>query len=396
MRAVDAPGRRPRRVAGAWFGLAYLAKGIGLPSAVLTVGAVALLFSRTGLLPGREAVRRGAAILAAALVVALPWIATLSVHYGRPTFSTTGLLAHAVVGPSDVERWYPTFVTFHTPDAGRVTSWEEPTVLPPPMWVPWESAAEFVHQFRVVGNNLVRIVGHLAGFDLLGTGLAAAVLAFVLVRERRETLARERWRWALPLVAAATILYLPVFANSERYYWVAWPLLAAAAFGLANDLLPAPVGRRSLPDALVAGMFLLSLVSFDVAGLRDSVEPRPSLVRALRGRTDGRCAAARELASGLRAAGTGGPVAGDVRESLYVAWFLGVPWHGQEEAPSADRCVASGAATFVVRAGGRAAAALDADPRFLRADVVARDAPAGSPAAPFAVYRLASVLTNTR
>ena len=106
---------------GLFWGLAYLAKPVALPWA----GATLLLLAFQRRRREGEPRRTGLA-LAVTLAVALPWITVLSVKYGRPTFSTSGPIAHALVGPGDVPRYHPPLSTLHRPTEGRVAGWEDP------------------------------------------------------------------------------------------------------------------------------------------------------------------------------------------------------------------------------------------------------------------------------
>src|SRR5204862_241539 len=78
----------------------------------------------------KAAFRSLAITLAMFACVAGLWMLVLSNKYGKPTFSTTARIAHALAGPGVGDRYHPTFRTFHEPESGRVTSWEDPTSMP--------------------------------------------------------------------------------------------------------------------------------------------------------------------------------------------------------------------------------------------------------------------------
>jgi hypothetical protein len=64
--------------------------------------------------------------LSALALVALPWILTLSHHYGSPTFSTSASINHALVGPGD-QSLIHVFIRSHLAHPpGRITTWEDP------------------------------------------------------------------------------------------------------------------------------------------------------------------------------------------------------------------------------------------------------------------------------
>ena len=125
--------------AGALIGLCYLAKAVLLPIGVLcllmVLGARILLH---GMRP-RLAARAAAGTLAGVLLVGGPWMAALSFKYGAPTFSTTGPIAFAAIGPPDADRNQPTNRLFVIPEPGRQSQFEDESILPQASWSPLDS-----------------------------------------------------------------------------------------------------------------------------------------------------------------------------------------------------------------------------------------------------------------
>ena len=367
-----APGwsssRRRQVAAGLVFGAAYLAKAVALPVSALLVGTVCLLLVASRAARTATLLRAAAVTGGLILVVAAPWIVVLSFKYGGPTFSTTGAIAHAVVGPADVDRFYPTFREFHAPEPGRITSWEDPSRLEYARWSAFGSAGLLRHQARVIWNNASAIVNYLRAFDAIGLCIVAATLAFVTRLPWRREPATERWRWALPLIVCNVAVFLPVFAYSERYYLAAYGLLVVAALAFCDSLAPAVTGRPGAtsrwPLALAALSIAGAAFPAGIGGWPHTVPTRTGVVEVLAGIEDARCTGARRLASRIAAAGIAGPVAGDGSDALFVAWFLDRPCHGQERDPSADRIVASGARIFVTAHGSATETRLRADARF--------------------------------
>jgi hypothetical protein len=194
--------------AGMLCGVAYLAKAVVLPVYALMVMGLAgmhMLISGSTL---RQAGRAAAMTMAGFLLVAGPWIGVLSYTYGRPVFSTSGPIAHAIVGPADVERYHPTFRTFHQPETGRITSWEDPTYLPYKYWSPLANVTYAVHQMQVIYGNADLIVGHLKHFDWLGLGLVSMLVGGLCGVPWRQSLHAARWHWSCIPVVAVTVVYL--------------------------------------------------------------------------------------------------------------------------------------------------------------------------------------------
>jgi hypothetical protein len=337
--------------AGTSLGAAYLAKAAALPVGVLAIAAMATLHVARREAPLRRATVGAAVTSAGLLAVAAPWIAVLSLHYGRPTFSTSGPINHAIVGPADAGRSHPTFRTFHTPQPGRITSWEDPSDMPYRFWSPVESRAALVHQARVVAWNARRVATHLLKFDWVHLGLPAAAWGLYLLLRRGTREAADRWQWSGVAVACLSAIYLPVYSNQARYLLAAYPLLLAAGFGaaraLAGDRQPGGMRLRTGLYAAVALSFLVPAAQrlWSILG----APPNASYVVAT------------ALANEIRSAGVTGPVASvgandqDAPVGLYTAFLLGVPWHGHETwVPTVDRAVGSGARVFLVASAGPA------------------------------------------
>lgn len=261
--AVKTTSRRRLFLSGLSYGLAYLAKAVALPVSLGLILGLTLLRLYVGVIDQITAVRvlrwtgSGLAILAS------PWIIVLSLHYGKPTFSTSGPIAHAIVGPNSEGHFID--YMYQSPEPGRITTWEEPSRLPYRHWSPFESRAALLHQFNLIKWNLERVEFNLAGFisgklaAFASTKLGEAAIliaAFVLFfwPGWRERLKANPWRLSIPAIAILCGVYLPVFASDQRYYLACYPLLLATAFGLSENLakkLPYQVAPKAALPVLV-------------------------------------------------------------------------------------------------------------------------------------------------
>lgn len=365
---------RTQLLAGALLGAAYLTKAVALPAGVVLVALVVAWL----VLPRRDRLREtclaGARTLAVLFALALPWIGVLSIHYGKPTFSTTGAIAHSVVGPADVHRWYPTFTTLHEPPEGRISSWEDPTYLEYERWSPFASAGFLRHQVRVVFHNMSAVVGFLTRLDVLALGLGCLFVA-ALGRGNWFVATRRRpWRMALLPTLLAVGPYLPVFAYSERYYWVAYPFLLAAALGVASETVRSPWVRRAA--LLTVGLsFGVGLVSWDIPGWPHSVAPRDGLLRALMQPGPTPASRGERLAARFAELGIEGSVASNDRLGLYVAFFSGRPSHGSSDTREVQPWIDCGAELVLLRGEADLADGLATSGAFddLTEDTVASD-----------------------
>lgn len=350
--ATTASRRHERAIAaGMWWGLAYLAKAVALPWAVLVTAGFALFATSGRRELRRELAARLGVIWLCLALVAGPWVAALSLHYGKFTFSTTGPIAHALAGPGEESRYHPAMVTLHQPDAGRVTQWEEPSRMAYRLWSPFANAQSWQHQLQVMLRNAGIMAGWLlpadawltgeelpawrrwlGTFDFLGLAMIALWLGMITTLRGLGRLRRQRWVWALVPVAALAALYLPFFVMAEdnRYFYAAWPCLWVVTLGCRP-----PKGRwRRAGFRVMAGSFAIPAVLWCGAALRGL--PNPAAETAHR------------LAAELKAAGQAGPLAGSGllpggRAGLYTAFLLGERWLGDEPEAAPDRCAAAGA-----------------------------------------------------
>ena len=151
------------------------------------------------------------------ILVVLPWVVVLSLHYGELTFSTSGGLNHALVGPNNPAHSHPTFTVYHVPEAGRVTTWEDPTVFRNhPLYQPWSplsSRANFYYQLKLILYNARLQHFYLNQFDGTGIGVLSAILAFLFFWPWVRTFQTHPWRFAVIAIACITqsiYLYTPL------------------------------------------------------------------------------------------------------------------------------------------------------------------------------------------
>jgi hypothetical protein len=80
------------------------------------------------------------------LLVAAPWVVTLSLKYQGFTFSTSAKISHAIAGPHGKPGAHPQ--VFHIPEPGRIWWWEDPSpnFYQDLYWSPLESLTYAKHQ----------------------------------------------------------------------------------------------------------------------------------------------------------------------------------------------------------------------------------------------------------
>lgn len=371
--------------AGLFFGLAYLAKAVALPLGLATIGTVFVVRWGSRARPRRKVFVSLALTLSLCAVLAGPWIGVLSTKYGHLTFSTSARIAHAIVGPEPEQRYHPFARTFHRPEAGRVTAWEDPSRMAYRYWSPFASAAAWRHQCSLAAGNAITILELLGSLDRLWLGLGGALSGLVWLTRKTWRRRAGSWLWlAVPLGWLAGA-YLPTYVQwvDQRYFYLAAPLLIGLYAGAIVEWMDIVSVRGRLASLLGGGLALVSFV----------VGPLAGTVAAVEGVRDPASRAAHELAARLGQAGLRGSIAGSAlvlggRAGLYVAYLTGQPWFGDAPEAGPDEWFAAGSDLVILQRKQGAVAGLDADPRFESLD--ARLFPAGGEAErfPLKAYRV--------
>lgn len=347
--------------AGLWLGAAYLVKAVALPLGVLMTALCLAVGWATRSAAAPQLARAAGLTLACAGVVAAPWMVALSLKYGRPTFSTTAAIAHAIVGPETAKGEHPVLATFHEVEPGRVTSWEDPSRMPYRYWSPWDSRRALRHQAQLVRENVLVWARWCARFDAWRLGLLPLLVWWW---PRRGAAAAVDWRWAAALAGAVGMIYAPVYANLSRYYfplyaWLFCGTLLAAGVVLRTLLShQATSFARWLPRAGMAVVWL----SFAWTAVDGAA-------RALESHSLPEFRTARFVAQRLRETAGVTALAGGQTVGMYVGLLTDTPWLGDDPAATADEAQLTGASHLIVTDGAaRLREDLAADGRFVRLD----------------------------
>jgi hypothetical protein len=360
-------------ITGLLWGLAYLTKAVALPLGCLTILAFAGLdyLRNRGTRPA--ILRQVLVRVAVFALVAAPWVTVLSLKYHQVTFSTTARISHAITGPPDVDRYHPFARTFHQPEPGRITSWEEPSLMEIKFWSPFENATYLRHQIKVVGRNLVMIAILMTSLNL-GWWLLVAVLLQELRAERgarnsfrvspvqpetRGINSALLWLQLIVIPVLLVVVYLPfsVLITQQRFFYAAFPFFFAGLVLWAEGGGAQKLTANFRHSFVILSTCLPLLAALIVIG--DSTK------------FAGECAL--ELANRIRAANLVGPIAGSGsltggRTGLYVSFLLKQPWLGDELNPTPASLKGSGARLVVVKRNSPLAQELSADEAFTNAD----------------------------
>ena len=331
-------------LAGLFLGASYLAKSVALPVSILVLLVIGGMHVITRNASNTQLSKAIVSTVLGLVLVAGPWISVISHKYDRPVFSTSGPVAHAVAGPNDIDRYHPTFRYLHRPEAGRLSSWEDPTGQPYRYWSPLQSETYLKYQFELITRNVKSVQGRIASFDWHGLGLLALVLAFFFAKPWRDTMKHERWRWSLLPVCCVAAVYLPVFADDERYFWITVPFLIIASLGLFSQLLNVEQRRETTRSLLVVVFVAAAFVPY-ASKLYSYLRDNPY---------DHDYIAAREYAHKMKAAGLRGGIAsiGTIEQAGYFGYYLSYhldePWLGLTAEPVDENVISSLDISYIV------------------------------------------------
>lgn len=345
---------------GIFSGLAFLTKPVAFPISIMFVGlflAIVFVCERHKFF---SALKAAIKITVVFLVIAIPWITAVSMKYGKFTITSSAIIAHAVVGPELKEHVHPFATQFHKPQDGRITAWEDPTVLPYKYWSPISSLSNFLYQLKLIGRNLLIVVGLLLLLHPVVAFLVFASIRWFFKWGETGYLNSMSWFRLLLPVFAICIVYLPTWISIKdvRYFYPVLPFVfGSVALFFSMRVEPWKLKRpglvRYLPLLLAIGTVLTATI--------------PSIVQTVNSYKAGVCA--HKIADGIKSAKIEGNIAGSGlipggRVGLFVAFLLNRQWLGDSDNPTLDEVLKSGAKIFIASNSSPLGKLLSSSPHF--------------------------------
>ena len=339
-----APNSRSAIAAGLVGGIGALIKAYALPFAIVNTLLVALAALGRGASLARTA--RHAVLSAAAVVlVAAPWLVTISLVNGAPTLGSAGAYAasFARLERHPVERDQKPMFELTSVQEGRITNWEAPR-SPVPRELPPIGSSPIVDRAFDLLANIDRALAGFRGVDGVGLLLSLALLAAVSVVARPERFGGKT-RATLAWLAAATVVYVGGYVLllvEARFLWPAIALAIAFVVATAGALAGwQGNGAVSVGKPPLAGIALAVLLALTLAwGARTTVSSLLSseLGQARLDRDVGRALAALHVEEG---SGTPQLVGNDWLRGLRIAYWSQVRFLGRSTAQDAASFVAA-------------------------------------------------------
>ena len=298
---------------GLLLGLAYLAKGVGLPLGLLILFSGQLAHRKV---PGPTRLKAILTALVGFAALALPWITVLSLHYGTVTYSSAGAINYGFLAPGylDHATWeHPALERFFEPPSGRLTFWEDPTEQPDlPHWSPLASSSGLLRQWQISLNGA-------AGKIFLWVTVAAGVLLIPLLRRTPDS--GQRIAILAAVIFANLLIYLPYPAFYQRYFFLSFIPMFIILWSTLT-LLEEKFGVRVIFLSKLSFLIIVAIKS--VGDYQTAVFKPESFGEAeMYWAEDARAAAKVLSEKGVKQAIIGGRP-----EGLYLAYLLGVPWLG--------------------------------------------------------------------
>jgi len=266
--AYDQKPMRYGLLAGLAGALAYYAKYYNLPfvlAHLLMHGGIRWLADKKH---PRSIVRGTLMSIMVLVILCAPWVWAMHDRYGEFTISTSGAIAHAVMGPGSTGHpCWDSQLCDQPEDA--LFPWEDPQQEDYPAlgWNPFGSLWNFRFQVRLIQRNIWNWIaetsfqlGVLFPIAILCAGLASIVYW-------RDHSRRMFFGWMFLTVMLYVAGYMMNYSSAARYYLAILPLALIMAFIIiqsvidhAGSMLPA----RNIPliNVAAACVLLISVLSF--------------------------------------------------------------------------------------------------------------------------------------
>lgn len=337
-RSIQSQRYRLAFASGCLFGLSYLAKAALLPISAAVVASLFLIVGWARVLPFRRLGLKFLFCVIGLLLVATPWIVTLSAKYHRPTFSTTNRVIAALIAPPEIRSDHPTNRSFVIPESGRQSQFEDESILPVVTWSPLGSWRYFAYFLETSLKRIPAVLDTVRSADWTGLGVLGALFFFLAYFLRTPEGVPGPFAFFLIPVAWPIIFYLPIQfpwpVDERRYFLVTTVFIIACSLEAARQIGGYLAGKAGENWLVLANLMIL--LASDLTALKGQAFRSDQTRYFLLGQT---------LAPVLASSNYAGPVASlvpaDKHPSIFLSFFLRTQWLGQSVAGDADSISAS-------------------------------------------------------
>ncbi len=199
-------------------------------------------------------------------VIASIWIGIVSVKEERLMFSAKGGIAHAIMGPKDVDRRHPFFVggLFRPRDDYAIHVFEDPSEVEFKTWSPFESKEYFIHQLKVIKDNAVYILNHFVNqspfftyASVIGIFVLVPIAIFLNTLNGRK---RFLYSWIVITFSIYCSGFLLLIARSPRRFYALMIVFLFSSFHFMEELKYAVKGIVSEQRKKYLAFFLCIII----------------------------------------------------------------------------------------------------------------------------------------
>ncbi|RJO59854.1 hypothetical protein C4544_07640 [candidate division WS5 bacterium] len=186
-------------------------------------------------------------------IIASIWIGTMSIRYGTFTISSKGPIAHAAMGPRDIDR-RPThfYGGLHKPkNEYSIHVFEDPSGLKFNTWSPFESKEYFNHQMKIIRENILYVRDHFITLSPFFTHASILVLIALaplsLLLNKNTSKMTYMYFWIVMTFLIYCSGYILLIARSPRRFYVLMIVFLLLAFHLLemfNNVLSTVISAR--------------------------------------------------------------------------------------------------------------------------------------------------------
>jgi len=200
-------------------------------------------FTRDGRgMPWKKIFRAWTAGITGFVIVASIWVGIVSVKYGKLTISAKGGIAHAVMGPKDVDRRHPFFVggLFLPRDPYAMHVFEDPSDVEFNTWSPFESREYFIHQLKVIKDNFIYIINHFVRvspfFTYASVLVIISLIPIALILNKLDKEKKFIYSWVVVTFSIYCSGFLLLIARSPRRFYAMMIIFLLVSFHFLNEL----------------------------------------------------------------------------------------------------------------------------------------------------------------
>jgi hypothetical protein len=204
--------------------------------------------------------------MAGFLIIASIWISAMSFKYGHLTISSAGPIAHAIMGPKDMERRHPFFVggLYKPRESHQIHVFEDPSDVKFKDWSPFESREYFLYQLKIIKDNAVYILNHFVNnspffvyASIIGVLCIIPIALFLSPLDDKK---KFLYLWVIMTFILYCSIFLLTIARSPRRFYALMIVFLFLSFHFVGALTNGVTNVMSERSKKLLSFYLLFIV----------------------------------------------------------------------------------------------------------------------------------------